>query len=68
MEGSNKEEDDEDEDIKDQESSEEDDDDDLDDVEQSAVRWKENLAQKAADAYYERQSNSANLMKLVYGK
>jgi hypothetical protein len=36
--------------------------------EESAVRWKANLAQKAADAFLERQSTTHNLWKLVYGK
>ncbi|KAK9873822.1 hypothetical protein WA026_002180 [Henosepilachna vigintioctopunctata] len=31
------------------------------------VKWKENLAKKAQDAFLERQSSSHNLMKLVYG-
>lgn len=31
------------------------------------MSWKENLVQKARDAYMERQSNSTNLMKIVYG-
>lgn len=34
----------------------------------SAVNWKTNLAQKAADAFIERQASTANLWKLVYGK
>ncbi|KAK6645270.1 hypothetical protein RUM43_001546 [Polyplax serrata] len=38
------------------------------DFETSAIRWKENLAQKAAQAFLERQNNSQNLYKLVYGK
>lgn len=38
------------------------------DFETSAVRWKENLAQKASDAFLSRQNNSQNLYKLVYGK
>jgi len=37
-------------------------------LEESAVRWKANLAQKAADAFLERQSTTHNLWKLVYGK
>jgi hypothetical protein len=36
--------------------------------EESAVRWKANLALKAADAFLERQSTTHNLWKLVYGK
>lgn len=35
---------------------------------ESAVRWKANLALKAADAFLERQSTTHNLWKLVYGK
>jgi len=35
---------------------------------QDSVRWKSNLAQKAADAFLERQSSSQSLWKLVYGK
>lgn len=31
------------------------------------MSWKENLAQKAREAYLERHSNKDNLMKLVYG-
>lgn len=37
-------------------------------VEDMGVRWKENLAKKAEDAFLERQSSTKNLMKLVYGK
>ena len=36
--------------------------------EESAVQWKSNLAQKAADAFLERQATTQNLWKLVYGK
>uniref|UniRef100_A0A1B6KVB2 Bms1-type G domain-containing protein n=1 Tax=Graphocephala atropunctata TaxID=36148 RepID=A0A1B6KVB2_9HEMI len=36
--------------------------------ESSAVNWKANLAQKAADAFVERQNSTANLWKLVYGQ
>lgn len=39
-----------------------------DNYEDSAVRWKDNLAQKASDAFIERQNNTRNLFKLVYGK
>ncbi|KAL3286904.1 hypothetical protein HHI36_001390 [Cryptolaemus montrouzieri] len=31
------------------------------------VRWKENLAKRAQDAFLERQNSTQNLMKLVYG-
>lgn len=34
----------------------------------STIKWKDNLAQKAADAFVERQNSTANLWKLVYGK
>lgn len=43
------------------------DDDNEDEIVQNNMSWKENLAQKAKDAYLERQSNSTNLMKIVYG-
>lgn len=33
----------------------------------TAINWKKNLSQKAANAYYERQNSVANLWKLVYG-
>lgn len=36
-------------------------------VVKSNLSWKENLAQKARSAYLERQANTANLMKMVYG-
>lgn len=36
--------------------------------EDTTLNWKKNLAQKAANAYYERQNSVANLWKLVYGK
>lgn len=36
-------------------------------VENSNVNWRDNLAQKARNAYLERQSNTTNLMKIVYG-
>lgn len=32
------------------------------------LKWKENLAKKAEDAFLERQTSTKNLMKLVYGK
>lgn len=32
------------------------------------INWKTNLAQKATNAYYERQNSVANLWKLVYGE
>ncbi len=35
--------------------------------ETSALKWKENLSQKAADAFIARQNTTANLWKLVYG-
>lgn len=33
----------------------------------TSVNWRDNLAQKARNAYLERQSNTQNLMKIVYG-
>lgn len=33
----------------------------------ASVNWRDNLAQKARNAYLERQSNTQNLMKIVYG-
>lgn len=38
------------------------------DDENPNVAWKEGLADKAREAYLERQANTQNLMKLVYGK
>ncbi|XP_031620330.1 ribosome biogenesis protein BMS1 homolog isoform X2 [Contarinia nasturtii] len=37
------------------------------DAVESGINWRDNLAQKARFAYLERQSNSQNLMKIVYG-
>lgn len=37
------------------------------DVEESNMNWRDNLAQKARSAHLERQSNTQNLMKIVYG-
>jgi ribosome biogenesis protein BMS1 len=34
----------------------------------SAIKWKDNLANKAAQAFQERQANTSNLRKLVYGQ
>lgn len=34
---------------------------------ETSVNWRDNLAQKARNAYLERQSNTQNLMKMVYG-
>ncbi|CAG2064712.1 unnamed protein product [Timema podura] len=50
--------------LSDENSEEEEDDDDAD---KSAAHWKTNLAQKAADAFVERQASTQNLWKLVYG-
>ncbi|CAB3363683.1 Hypothetical predicted protein [Cloeon dipterum] len=61
------------------ENSEEEDDDDMqmsdfegasdeDTAEGSAMKWKDNLAQKAALAYQERQATTVSLRKLVYGE
>lgn len=36
--------------------------------EDMGLKWKENLAKKAEDAFLERQASTKNLMKLVYGK
>lgn len=58
------------------ESNEEDDADDVaeeseaetdDEVLKSNMSWKDNLAEKAREAYLDRHSNTDNLMKLVYG-
>lgn len=38
-----------------------------DEVLKSNMSWKENLAQKAREAFLDRHSNTDNLMKLVYG-
>lgn len=42
------------------------DDEEMDAVE-NGLNWRDNLAQKARAAYLERQSNTQNLMKIVYG-
>jgi hypothetical protein len=39
-----------------------------DDGEEVSLRWKSDLATKARDAFYTRQSGTANLRKLVYGQ
>ncbi|XP_067140076.1 ribosome biogenesis protein BMS1 homolog [Centruroides vittatus] len=44
----------------------EDDDDKEEEEEEGCLKWKENLAQKAADTFYERQKDTRNLHKLVY--
>lgn len=44
----------------------EDSDDDMNAMENN-MNWRDNLAQKARAAYLERQSNTQNLMKIVYG-
>lgn len=36
-------------------------------VGETSLNWRHNLAQKARSAYLERQSNTQNLMKIVYG-
>lgn len=51
----------------DEESDEADGQNEDDAVLQSNLSWKENLAQKARNSYLERQANTENLMKLVYG-
>jgi ribosome biogenesis protein BMS1 len=68
--------DDESEDEKEQDSSDEEydnilgDDNDEDEDQESKfnVKWKEGIADRAREAYLERQSNNQNLMRLVYGK
>jgi len=45
----------------DDDSDQEEDEDDLE------LKWKDNLAQKASEAFYERQTGKGNLRKLVYG-
>lgn len=37
------------------------------DEDQMDLKWKDNLAQKASEAFYERQTGKGNLRKLVYG-
>lgn len=37
-------------------------------AEDSAIKWKDNLANKAAQAFHERQASTPNLRKLVYGE
>lgn len=49
-------------------SDEENDDDDVDQPEDTELNWKVNLAEKAAKAFIERQSDKSNLWKLVYGE
>lgn len=39
----------------------------LESNEDTTLNWKKNLAQKAANSYYDRQNSVANLWKLVYG-
>ncbi|KAG8193599.1 hypothetical protein JTE90_000232 [Oedothorax gibbosus] len=39
-----------------------------DDIEMGQAKWKENLMQRAADDFYERQKESCSLQKLVYGQ
>jgi hypothetical protein len=41
---------------------------DVDEGEEVSLRWKSDLATKARDAFYTRQSGTANLRKLVYGQ
>lgn len=42
--------------------------DDPEDEEEIDMTWKEGVADRAREAYLERQSNNQNIMKLVYGK
>lgn len=53
--------DEEDEEEEDYDGSEGSDDDDV------ALKWKDNLAQKASEAFYQRQSGKGNLRKMIYG-
>lgn len=46
---------------------EEDDSDDEMNVMENNINWRDNLAEKARASYLERQSNTQNLMKIVYG-
>lgn len=39
----------------------------IDEKDPTVLKWKENLAQKAADSFISRQSTIADLWKLVYG-
>lgn len=55
------------EDMEDSEEDEQDGDDQETDLIENSMTWKDNLAQKARTAYLARQSNSGNLMKIVYG-
>lgn len=55
------------EDIEESEDDEQDGEDPEADLIENSMTWKDNLAQKARTAYLERQSNSSNLMKIVYG-
>lgn len=49
------------------ESSDEDAEGAVDKIIENSMSWKDNLAQKARNSYLDRQSNSTNLMKIVYG-
>lgn len=48
-------------------SDDEADSDDEMDVMENNLNWRDNLAEKARASYLERQSNTQNLMKIVYG-
>lgn len=55
--------------LNDDDSNEDDDESDNDEAEilANSLSWKDNLAQKARDAFLQRHSESKNLMRLVYG-
>lgn len=48
----------------DEDENEDEDDESEDDID---LKWKDNLAQKASEAFYQRQTGKGNLRKLVYG-
>ena len=49
------------------ESSSEEEEDDEDKTNEQSLSWKSDLAQKAAESFYKRQSSTTSLRKLVYG-
>lgn len=50
-----------------QENESEDDEDEKGEDEESNIRWKENIAQRAKEAFLDRQQTGVNITKLVYG-
>jgi len=60
--------DDESETEKEAEAMEDEDDSSGDEVEESSLRWKSDLAKKASESFYSRQSSTSCLRKLVYGQ